>query len=153
MQGYPDSRYQLRELIVGDVDSNYGGNQVTIKIIEAVAEDMRSGNFNNAAAGKFLIFWKSYPSNLNPKIYISGQTLSTNIPGLENDPRTQQGPTTISKDGQKIEYRPPLPRQWANLHSTWSMAFLTSSKHNNAWPYLIVKQLIPSVSPYVISKL
>ena len=108
------------------IDPNYGIS-VSVNILEAVAEDFRAKNGDNALAGK---------------------ALAKNRPGLKNDTRTHQGPTRISNNGQRLEFRPPLPRQWADLYSTWNMAFVTNSELTTAWPYYLVKLLIPSVSGY-----
>ena len=79
------------------------------------------------------------------QITFSGSVLAKHRPGMTNDTRTHQGPTSISCDGQKLELRPPLPLQWADLYSTWNMAFITNSELTLAWPYYMVKLLIPSV--------
>ena len=55
------------------------------------------------------------------------------------------GPTKLSKNGKIIEYWPPLPKQWADLYTTWNLAYVT---RYNAWPYYFAKLLIPSVSGY-----
>ena len=66
--------------------------------------------------------------------------------GGENNTRTHQGPTTISDGGQTIEFRPPFPGLWADLYTTWNMAFVTIPELSEAWPYWLVKLVIPSVS-------
>ena len=71
--------------------------------------------------------------------------MAKNRPGLKNDTRTHQGSTRVSYDGQRVEFRPPLPRQWADLYTTWNLAFVTNSELTKAWPYFFVKLLIPSV--------
>ena len=65
--------------------------------------------------------------------------------GQSEDIRTGAGPTRFSEDGQRIEFRPPLPRQWADLYQTWNMAFI--SKYPD-FPFFMAKLLIPSVSGY-----
>ena len=83
---------------------------------------------------------------------MKGKSLAKHKPGQSNDTRTQQGETRISEDGQKLEFRPPLPRQWNDLYSTWNLAFVTNTELTPAWPYFMVKLLIPSVSPCTDSK-
>ena len=56
---------------------------------------------------------------------LAGKTLALNRPGLQKDNQTQAGPTKVSKNGQRIEFRPPLPSLWADLYSTWNMAYVT----------------------------
>ena len=51
----------------------------------------------------------------------------------------------LSADGRTVETRPPLPLQWADLYTTWNMAFVS---HLPNFPYFIVKLLIPTVSDY-----
>ena len=48
-----------------------------------------------------------------------------NPPGLDEDKQTKAGPTSISENGQMVEFRPPLPGLWADLYSTWNMAYIT----------------------------
>lgn len=43
----------LFQSISGIVDSSYGAIQVTLNIYEAVGEDIRAGNLDNAIAGKY----------------------------------------------------------------------------------------------------
>ena len=56
---------------------------------------------------------------------LAGKTLALNPPGLEEDKQTKAGPTRISENGQMVESRPPLPGLWADLYSTWNMAYIT----------------------------
>ena len=42
----------LYQSISGVVDPSYGAIQVTLNIYEAVGEDIRAGNLDNAIAGK-----------------------------------------------------------------------------------------------------
>ena len=63
--------------------------------------------------------------SLNLDNAVAGESLVLNRPGLEENKCTMAGPTTISKNGQMIEYRPPLPSLWADLYSTWNMAYVT----------------------------
>ena len=58
---------------------------------------------------------------------------------------TGSGPSKLSADRQAIEYAPAYPMQWADLYTTWNLAFVTNSK---SWPYAFTKLLIPSVSGY-----
>ena len=62
--------------------------------------------------------------SLNLDNVIAGKTLAMNRPGLEENKCTMAGPTTISKNGQMIEFRPPLPILWADLYESWNMAFV-----------------------------
>ena len=62
-------------------------------------------NFDNALAGKALLY-------LDSKTKLSGKT---------------DGFAQVSADGQRIELRPALPRQWADLYTTWNMVFKESA--------------------------
>ena len=59
---------------------------------------------------------------------------------------TGAGPASITKDGQLITCRPPLPLQWADLYLVWNIAFVTEKFPD--FPYFLPKLLIPSVSGY-----
>ena len=100
------------------------GLTCSINICEAIAEDLRLLNIDNALAAKPLVF---------------------NRPGLAENRHTMAASTQLSKDGQTLEMRPPLPRQWADLYVTWNLAFVSYFPN---FPYYMVKLLIPSVSGY-----
>ena len=92
--------------------------------MEAVSYDITHGNWNNAKVGKILA-------------KVIGNRKSSDCNG--------SGPSKLSADGQAIEYAPAYPMQWADLYTTWNLAFVTNSK---SWPYAFTKLLIPSVSGY-----
>ena len=100
---------------------------VQLNIAIAMAEDTRLLNMDNALAG-------------DPLLHLGGH----------HGAQTQCGKTDsfaqISADGQKVEMRPALPLQWADLYTTWNMAFVAGSFPN--FPYFLVKLLIPTVSGY-----
>ena len=109
----------------GKADATFVGNELSLNILEAVKEDLRLGNADNAQGGT---------------------TLAKHSCGRRRfDNRTKSGPTKISSNGQLIECRPPLPLEWADLYSVWNIAFVTLFKD---WPYFVAKLLIPSVSGY-----
>lgn len=55
------------------------------------------------------------------------------------------GETRFSEDGKSILISMPAPRQWADLYSTWNMAFVS---HYPEFPMTMQKLLIPSVADY-----
>ena len=73
-----------------------------------------------------------------------------NPPGLEEDKQTKAGPTRISENGQMVESRPPLPGLWADLYSTWNMAYIT---RYNAMPFSSKGQKTLSMSFKLSKKL
>lgn len=104
------------------IDPSYG-KIVSFNIFQAMAEDFKLKRLDNVLAGK---------------------TLAVNKPGVDEKQKLA-GPTTISENGQTVEFRPPLPNLWADLYETWNMAFVTKYPD---WPYFLVKLIIPSVSDY-----
>ena len=116
---------RLEMIKSGNVDPIYPDNSLIVNILEAVGEDNRIGNHDNALAGTTLA---KYPC------------------GSEKfDPQTGAGPTMLSSNGQSVTCRPPLPLDWANLYSAWMVAFMTKYEE---FPYYLPKLLIPSVSGY-----
>ena len=106
------------------IPRNFGDHHLFINIKEAVFFDITQGNWNNAKVGKILT-------------KVIGNRKSSDCNG--------SGPSKLSADGQAIEYAPAYPMQWADLYTTWNLAFVTNSK---SWPYAFTKLLIPSVSGY-----
>lgn len=102
-----------------DVDYALHGQ---INIAMAMSEDTRLLNNDNALAGQ-------------PLLQLGGGGKRGNIAQFAQ----------LSADGQTVETRPPLPLQWADLYTTWNMAFVS---HLPNFPYFIVKLLIPTVSDY-----
>ena len=94
----------------------FHNNELVVKILEAVREDERLGNHDNAIVGTTLA---KYPC------------------GVSNfDPLTGAGPTTLSTNGQSTTCRPPLPLEWMNLYSAWNIVFVT--KFSDI-PYYLIK--------------
>ena len=102
----------------------YGINSLTVNIMEAVLEDERLGHFDNAYTGEFLAKYTH---------------------SKEYDPRTGSGPCQFSSSLQSLECPQPLPLHWADLYSTWNMAFVSGFPD---FVYYLPKLLIPSVSNY-----
>ncbi len=50
---------------------------------------------------------------------------------------------TLTADGKAIKFYLPNPEKWADLYSTWNMAFVTTYPH---WPLIMTKLLIPQVA-------
>jgi len=107
------------------VPYDHGRVLLPVNIAEAVLEDMRLGYKDNARAGV---------------------TLTFNRPGKKTlDPKTHAGPTRFTPDKKAILCAPPLPRQWADLYSTWNLGFV--SHYPNA-PFFFAKLLTPQVGCY-----
>ena len=92
--------------------------------MEAVLEDERLENFDNAETGKLLAK------------YVHTKT---------HDNRTGSGPCQLSDNLQYFNCPQPLPQQWADLYSTWNLAFTTGFPD---FVYYMPKLLIPSVGAY-----
>ena len=92
--------------------------------MQAVLEDEGNGLVDNAKAGEILAKY---------------------VHTAEHDNRTGSGPCQFSSDYQRIEYVPPLPLKWADLYSTWNLAFVSNFPD---FVYYLPKLLIPSVSGY-----
>ncbi|MDD2717872.1 MAG: hypothetical protein PHW04_18445, partial [Candidatus Wallbacteria bacterium] len=96
-----------------------------LNIMEAVAVDMQLGHYGNANTGRILA--KYPPGNSKPNF------------------KTQEGPTAFSADGKAILLNMAFPQKWADLYSTWNLAFVS---HYGCFPYVMVKLLIPQVNDY-----
>ena len=95
-----------------------------MNIIEAVLEDERNRNFDNAEAGVVLA---KFPHT------------------REYDNKTGSGPCHLSRNRQFLECPQPLTLHWADLYSSWNLAFVSEFPD---FVYYIPKLLIPSVSDY-----
>jgi len=95
-----------------------------LNIMEATLVDFFAGRKDNAFAG-----W----------------VLAKNRSGNKYNPETGADKPRISEDGTAVEYRMPFPKEWADLYSTWNMAFV--SKYEN-FPYFYTKLMIPQVANY-----
>jgi hypothetical protein len=114
----------IDDLVTGDLDPNIWKGWLPFNIWEAVMVDTFSGRGDNAAAGWHLI---------------------RNSPAAPVNENLGTGPATITEDGNRLEIRMALPRQWADLYQVWNMAFIA---HIDIFPYWIVKLMIPSVTEY-----
>jgi hypothetical protein len=118
-------RIYLKNFKTKKVPHDDGRVGLPVNILEAALEDLRLGYRENARAG-FL--------------------LSLHPPGEKRpNARTGAGPTGFSADGRAITYAPPLPRKWADLYSTWNMAFVS---HYPNFPFFLAKLLAPQVLCY-----
>ena len=92
--------------------------------MEAVREDERLNNFANAEAGVVLA---KFPHT------------------KEENYKTGSGPCRLSRSQQFLECPQPLTLHWADLYSSWNLAFVSEFPD---FVYYIPKLLIPSVSNY-----
>ena len=99
-------------------------NPLITNIMEAVIEDENHGLLDNANAGEILAKYVQTP---------------------EYDNRTGSGPCQFSSDHKIMECSMPLPLRWADLYSTWNLAFVSNFPD---FVYYLPKLLIPSVSGY-----
>ena len=79
-------------------------NSLTTNIMEAVLEDEQLENFDNAETGLILAKYVHTP---------------------EYDNRTGSEPCQLSSNNQFLECAQPLPLHWADLYSTWNLAFVS----------------------------
>jgi hypothetical protein len=96
-----------------------------LNIIEAMFEDIRLGNRDNAASAWPLV--KDRPGS------------------SAHDAKTGKVGASWSRDGRAILLSFALPRRWADLYATWNLAFVS---HYGDFPYLMTKLLIPQVNRY-----
>ena len=61
------------------------------------------------------------------------------------DNRTGSGPSGLAHDGQQVVCRLPLGAQWADLYTTWVLAFTSQA---DDFPYFLTPLLVPSVNGY-----
>ena len=96
-----------------------------LNILEAIAEDVRIGNRSNA---------------------ISGWPIAVHAPGTKKlNPQTGAGPTHFSDDGKTLLFCMSLPKEWADLYTTWNLAFVS---HYHDFPFMMAKLLIPQVNDF-----
>jgi hypothetical protein len=120
---YPIERF-LEIHRTGEVPADFLRVMFPVNILEAAALDLKLGNVDNAKVG-----W----------------TLAVNRPGGSPNEATGAGPARFAEDGQGIEFHVPLAREWADLYSTWNLAFVSHYEH---FPYVMAKLLIPNVADY-----
>ncbi len=108
----------------GFVDPSMGSVLVPLNVLEAIVEDLRLGYVDNARAGL---------------------TLLVNRPRDAADPRTGIAPARFSADGKAVTFGLPLARKWADLYTTWNLAF---SSHYERFPFPMSKLLAPAVLAY-----
>ncbi len=95
----------------------------------------------NIAEASVFDLQKGYPNNAR-----TGWTLMVNRPGTrEYNSKTGAGPDHWSEDGNAIDLGLPFAREWADLYSTWNLAFVAQRRYT---PYLFTKLLIPRVGDY-----
>ena len=120
-----DISIRIHQLRRKHVPPETGSQYLPLNIYEAMMDDQRQGNLDNAMVAS---------------------VLAQNSPGrLEYDSKSQAGPTILAKDGNTIEYNFPFPKEWTDLYSTWNLAFVMQFP---GFPYYMAKLLIPSVSGY-----
>ena len=107
------------------IPADSGRATLPLNIMEAVLEDTRLRNLDNARVGITLALAKPGEEKLNK--------------------RTGAGPTTFSDDGKAIAYRMPLSKRWDDLYTVWNLAFVS---HYGRFPYLFAKLLTPQVLCY-----
>ena len=109
----------------GAVPIDFARLLLPLNIVEACLEDVRLGYRANAACG-----W----------------ALARHRPGLSRDDSTTgAGPTRWSADRKAVTFSMAFPKQWADLYSTWNLAFVS---HYPEFPFVMVKLLIPFVANY-----
>jgi hypothetical protein len=111
--------------IAGEVPPSGGRHLIALNILEAAAEDLRLGYRRNASAALTLA--------MNP------------VGSRTHNPRTHAGPSRFSADGRTVLRCPPLPRRWADLYTTWNLAFVS---HYPNFPFFFAKLLTPQVLCY-----
>jgi hypothetical protein len=109
----------------GSVDPGFTRLLLPVNIIEAMLEDIRLGHRDNAASAWPLV--KNRPGSWERKAETGGVA------------------ARWSSDGKAILLGFALPRQWADLYTTWNLAFVS---HYGDFPYLMTKLLIPRVNGY-----
>ena len=75
----------------------------------------------------------------------TGEILAKYTHTAEYDNRTGSGPCQFSSNFKIMECSMPLPLEWADLYSTWNLAFVSNFQD---FVYFLPKLLIPSVSGY-----
>ena len=92
--------------------------------MQGVREDEERRNFDNAEAGVILA---KFPHT------------------RQYNNKTGSGPCHLSRSRQFLECPQPLTLHWADLYSSWNLAFVSGFED---FVYYIPKLLIPSVSNY-----
>jgi hypothetical protein len=109
----------------GSVAPEFTRVLLPMNIIEAMFEDIRLGNRDNAA---------------------SAWPLVRDRPGSwAREAKTGEVAARWSDDRKAILLSFALPRRWADLYTTWNLAFVS---HYGDFPYLMTKLLIPQVNSY-----
>jgi len=109
----------------GSVAPEFTRVLLPVNIIEAMFEDIRLGNRDNAASAWPLV--KDRPGS------------------RAREAKTSEVAARWSEDGKAILLSFALPRRWADLYTTWNLAFVS---HYRDFPYLMTKLLIPQVNGY-----
>ncbi len=109
----------------GSVDRGFTRLLLPVNILEAMLEDVRLGHRDNAASAWPLV--KDRPGS------------------WAREAKTGRIAARWSEDGKAILLSFALPRQWADLYTTWNLAFVS---HYRDFPYLMTKLLIPQVNGY-----
>ena len=109
----------------GSVAPDFARVLLPINIIEAMFEDIRLGNPDNAASAWPLV--KDRPGSWARKA------------------KTGEVTARWSEDRKAILLSFALPRRWADLYATWNLAFVS---HYGDFPYWMTKLLIPQVNGY-----
>jgi hypothetical protein len=109
----------------GSVAPEFARVLLPMNIIEAMLEDIRLGNRDNAA---------------------SAWPLVRDRPGSwAREANTGEVAARWSEDRKAIALSFALPRRWADLYATWNLAFVS---HYGDFPYWMTKLLIPQVNGY-----
>jgi hypothetical protein len=106
------------------LDPAFFSYALPVNILEASFIDWLSNNKDNAKAGV---------------------VLAQTSPDGKFDASTGKAPANLSKDGKGIQIHPPFEREWADLYSSWNVAFVASLL---PFPKLLAKLVIPGVSGY-----
>lgn len=109
----------------GSVHPGFTRLLLPVNIIEAMFEDIRLGNRDNAASAWPLV--KDRPGS------------------SAREARSGEVAARWSEDRKAILLSFALPRRWADLYTTWNLAFVS---HYGDFPYLMTKLLIPQVNGY-----
>lgn len=109
----------------GSVAPGFTRVLLPVNIIEAMFEDIRLGNQDNAASAWPLV--KDRPGS------------------WAREANTGEVAARWSEDRKAILLSFALPRRWADLYTTWNLAFVS---HYADFPYLMTKLLIPQVNSY-----
>ena len=113
-----------------DLPGGFLNIMLPVNILEAVALDVKNGNFYNASAGKVLA---DYGPNYNTVL----------------SPITGHGTASWSEypeyNSRGILLDLPLAPKWANLYSAWNLGFVS---HYAYFPFVMAKLVIPSVASH-----